>query len=246
MPTIDTKRGREGGPSGPPISRSTPARLASLVGHPVRTEEMMLGGTRLVITRPVRPEALCDTPRTERRFAADEYLPYWADLWPAAELLATYVLAESPPSATSRALEIGCGLGLVAVAAARAGWAVLATDYEPDALHFTRHNARGNHTARVRTAAIDWRRPALSTRFERILAADVLYERRWHKPVADLVANTLAPGGQALIADPRRQIAEPFVAQAGQVGLAVDTVAMTVPRQNSAPMRGVIHRLRHL
>lgn len=234
MPTIDTKSGCEVG------------RPASLFGHRVRTDAILLDGTRLVITRPVHPERLCDTPQTERRFEADEYLPYWAELWPAAELLATYVLAEPPPSATGRALEIGCGLGLVAVAAARAGWAVLATDYEPDALHFTRHNARDNHADRVRTAAIDWRRPALSTRFERILAADVLYEPRWHKPVADLVAKALAPGGLALIADPCRQIAEPFAEEARRVGLAVDTVAATVPRENGPPIRGLIHRLTHL
>ena len=50
----------------------------------LRDESIRLGETELVLRRPVSPEALID----EDAFAHDEFLPYWAELWPAATALA--------------------------------------------------------------------------------------------------------------------------------------------------------------
>jgi hypothetical protein len=43
-----------------------------------------VGEVELSLLRPVSPEALLD----EEAFARDEFLPYWAELWPAATALA--------------------------------------------------------------------------------------------------------------------------------------------------------------
>ena len=50
----------------------------------VRTERLQVAGVPLTLARPVAPEALID----EEAFADDEFLPYWAELWPAARALA--------------------------------------------------------------------------------------------------------------------------------------------------------------
>jgi SAM-dependent methyltransferase len=76
-------------------------------------------------------------------FSLDERLPYWAELWPSSIELARYCLKERGVC-SRRILEIGCGLGLAGVAAARAGAHVIFTDYEPDALKFARYNALKN------------------------------------------------------------------------------------------------------
>ena len=46
--------------------------------------------------------------------------------------------------------------------------------------------------------------------FDLILAADVLYERKNAAALADLVPQLLAPGGEAIFADPRRDEAPIF------------------------------------
>src|SRR6476619_5660622 len=62
------------------------------------------GGGRLELLRPSAPEALID----EEAFADDEFLPYWAELWPAAR-----ALAEALPDVSGlQVVELGCGLGL--------------------------------------------------------------------------------------------------------------------------------------
>ena len=72
-----------------------------------------MGEVELSLLRPVSPDALLD----EEAFARDEFLPYWAELWPAATALA----AALPDVAGLRVVELGCGLGLPSLVAAARG-----------------------------------------------------------------------------------------------------------------------------
>lgn len=165
----------------------------------------------------LRPRS-ADELISETDFARDERLPYWAELWPSAICLAR-VLPElaSRPSVT---LELGCGLGLVTIAALRAGHDVLATDYYADALRFTRLNARAGAGRDPRTQLADWREwPAGGPRFDLVVASDVLYEQPYARTVAGVIGETLAPGGMALVADPGRAAVGAFVEACASRGL---------------------------
>jgi predicted nicotinamide N-methyase len=167
---------------------------------PVR-EDVSVGALVLSILRPSSAEDLID----EDEYARDERLPYWAELWPSALVLAERLTARPPAGA--RVVELGCGVGLPAVVAALGGADVVATDWYPEALAFTRANATAAG-ARVETMAVDWRRPpdALFARGpdDLVVGADVLYEERNGPALAALLPRLLPPGGEALIADPRR------------------------------------------
>jgi len=127
----------------------------------------------LDLLRPEAPEALID----EDAFAEDEFLPYWAELWPAAT-----ALAESLPDVRGlRLVELGCGLGVTSLVAAARGGAVVATDWAEDAIALLRQNAERNGLE-LRAEVRDWREP-WSERFDLAVAADVLYERRNVEPV---------------------------------------------------------------
>ena len=97
-----------------------------------------IGGRELSVLRPRDSEALLD----EEAFERDEYMPYWAELWPSALALARVVGVRALHGA--RTLELGCGLGLPSLAAAVAGGRVLATDWAPDAIAMTERNAARN------------------------------------------------------------------------------------------------------
>ena len=88
------------------------ASMNDLVEHVVA-----LPGRELLLLAPRDREALL----SEEAFAHEEFLPYWAELWPSALALAR-VLARRPLTGR-RVLELGCGLGLPAIAAALAGGA---------------------------------------------------------------------------------------------------------------------------
>jgi predicted nicotinamide N-methyase len=134
----------------------------------------------------VSPDALLD----EEAFAEDEFLPYWAELWPAASALAS-ALPERLDGV--RVVELGCGLGVPSLVAARRGALVTATDWASDAVALLKVNAERNGLT-LRARVWDWREP-WEERFERFdlaLAADVLYEHRNVEPVAEAL-EALAP-----------------------------------------------------
>ena len=76
-----------------------------------------LPGRELLLLAPRDGEALL----SEEAFEQEEFLPYWAELWPSALALARVVARR--PLTGRRTIELGCGLGLPAIAAAAAGGA---------------------------------------------------------------------------------------------------------------------------
>ena len=160
-----------------------------------------VAGVRLQLLRPESPEALID----EEAFADDEFLPYWAELWPAAR-----ALAEALPDVDGlRVVELGCGLGLPSLVAAGKGADVTATDWSQDAIALLRENASRNGLE-LRAEVRDWREP-WEERFDLVLAADVLYERRNVEPVLQRLRE-LAP--IALVALAGRPYEDAFLERA--------------------------------
>ncbi|MFL5964483.1 MAG: class I SAM-dependent methyltransferase [Gaiellaceae bacterium] len=143
---------------------------------------LVVGDVELSLLRPSAPEALID----ETAFEQDEFLPYWAELWPASIALATAL----PEVAGLRVVELGCGLGLPSLVAAARGADVTATDWAEDAVELLRENAARNGLE-LRTEVRDWREP-WPERFDLALAADVLYERRNVEPLLERLRE-LAP-----------------------------------------------------
>ena len=173
-----------------------------------------MGDRSIVILHPASAEDLID----EADFARDERLPYWAELWPSAKVLAERMLREH---GNARALiELGCGSGLVATCASLAGFRVVASDYYEDATRFARVNAWQNGAAVPNTLVLDWRAlPPATDRFDVVVASDVLYERAYGELVARAIASLLGPGGAALIADPGRVAREDFLRALAPLGL---------------------------
>jgi SAM-dependent methyltransferase len=200
-------------------------RVEHVRGYPVLVRPFRLAGRELTIVGLANFDALIDTPETRARFEHDEYLPYWAEFWPAARLLAERVAAwpEPPPgTAAPRVLEIGCGLGLVGLAALLRGYNVTISDYDADALEFVTESARRSGLPAPRTQIVDWRGTYPELTSDRILAAEVLYEARSIRPVADFLARHLRPGGYALLVDACRRPADAFPAAAEAAGLMVE------------------------
>ncbi|HSJ93362.1 MAG TPA: methyltransferase domain-containing protein [Gaiellaceae bacterium] len=204
------------------MSEATRALVETVVG---------IGGREVSLLHPPDAEALL----SEEAFEREEFLPYWAELWPSGLALAREVAGR--PLAGARVLELGCGLGLPSLAAALGGADVLATDWARDAIALLDRNAERNGI-RLETAAVSWTAPApLVERgpWDLVLAADVLYERRDAEPLLDLLprlvtrdeapasplpSNTVLQArgsrrpGEILLAEPGRPPAAAFLAAA--------------------------------
>ena len=137
--------------------------------------------------------------------------PYWSVLWRSGMALARELDREELRGL--RVVELGCGLGIPSITAARGGAEVIATDGDIDALSLVKRNAVANDVE-LETAAVDWADPdELVERgpFDLALASDILYERPSIAMLLNLLPR-LAP--VAWIADPGRPAAGAFFEQA--------------------------------
>lgn len=157
--------------------------------------------------------------------------PYWAKLWPAATYLAEAVWRNTSPRSKVQGprsnvhlgrlcLELGCGSGLVGLAALAAGYDVTFSDYVPQAVELALENAARNGLTRARGLVFDWRE-APRLQFPWIIAADVTYDRTLLAPLLETVERMLAPGGEAWFGDAGRGPVGEFIRQATDQGWSV-------------------------
>lgn len=186
--------------------------------------------------------------------SAGVHMPYWALLWPSGLALAEALLSQQgggceAPLRGRRMLELGCGLGVTAVAALERGAELWAADCYAEALLFARYNTLRNAGRTPRTLLLDWRGEAgrlaclAAGPFDALLAADVLYEPENIVPLLALVPRLLAPGGVFWLAEPGRKVSRAFVAAAREAGWRDEPVvfAREWPPDGDAA-RVVVHR----
>lgn len=213
-----------------------------------RTRETVhVAGRTFLIDRPPDGDDLFDHPAVRAAYAADGYVPYWAELWPAARMLAKAVLAEpwERYPEPRHALEVACGLGLAGVAALSRGRGLRVTFSDVDALavEYAAANARLNGFADFGTAAVDLRSPPPGLRAGILLGSDLLYEPRLVGPVVAFLEAVLVPGGVALIADPDRISARPFRRRCQDAGLAVTPAFARAGTPGGDRTKGSVYRI---
>jgi 2-polyprenyl-3-methyl-5-hydroxy-6-metoxy-1,4-benzoquinol methylase len=143
----------------------------------------------------------------------DQALPLWAHIWPTALLLSHLVrrLADRPGPRPS-VLDIGAGVGVCGLFAARFGLQATITDIHPEALLFARigvlRNGLGD-LAEVRR--VDFTADRLDRRYDCILGSEILYDEGAFRPLAKFLLAHLARGGEALLAKSYTRKADRFL-----------------------------------
>jgi predicted nicotinamide N-methyase len=218
----------------PPVA--APPELPPGAASDVTEETIPLAGRPVRLLRPRDGDALLDELLAEDDPDEDR-LPFWAELWPSGTALARAIAAR--PLAGRRVLELGCGLGLVAVTAALAGARVLAVDRSPEATAFTAANAARNGVT-LQTAVCAFDRPErllAEAPWDLVLAADVLYEQRNVPVLLWLLPRLVDTSGEVLLADPGRRMLPTLLAGLDAGGWRREQVA-------ADPGTVTIHRLR--
>jgi predicted nicotinamide N-methyase len=209
---------------------------------PTTVSIIRVGTTTLRLVRPAEPDRLLDDGAVADLNRHDDYMPYWAYLWPGAYLLAESIQNRSWSG--ERALEIGCGLGLAGLAGMSRGLSVHFTDYDDAPLEFVARSVSENDfdPSRFSKSRLDWRSPTAEI-YPLIFGADVLYERKLVPLVANVLARMLAPGGAAWIADPYRVAAEDFPLALSERGLSCTIEPVVAMTAELGLVRGTLHRV---
>jgi predicted nicotinamide N-methyase len=205
-------------------------------------EIVIVEGRAFKIARPANSDRLLDDPVVRAAFAADEYMPYWTDLWPAARMLAKALVRQTWQPGLE-ALEIGCGLGLPGIVALAQGMRVTFSDYDATALKFAADNARANGFGDFKLLQLDWRRPLADLRVPVLLGSDLIYEARNVNPLVHLIRRVLAPEGVCLLADQDRIPSQLLRETLTQQGLAFAEKVMHAGEPGGQRLRGTLYRI---
>ena len=226
----------------PPRFHCTPPEAISEL---VR-ETVFIDDYRFLIDHPNDWDHLLDHPWVRSASASDDYVPYWAQLWPSARMLAKIVVrekwkGESPPL---EVLEIGCGLGLAGIAALARGLSVTFSDVDETALAFAAKNARLNGFERFRTMPLDFRSPPDDVKYPVVIGSDLMYEERLVGPLVGLLHAVLAPDGECLITDPDRTPARVFRWKLAEAGYDVKPELVRAGEPGGERTKGTLYRIR--
>lgn len=203
---------------------------------PQGRHSITVGDVALTMETPPDLDALLDRAVARDPQAVDA-IPYYAILWPAAHGLAEHLWRHRTElHGGTRVIELGCGLGLPSILAARLGARVFATDFHPETGEWLQHNAALNGVT-LEYRQLDWNvfldaRPATCDSrvsgpphhpnslqsYGLVIGSDLLYERR-HIPALVCAIDALcAAGGHAVIADPGRNNLPLFVSSMEKSG----------------------------
>lgn len=174
------------------------------------------------VMAPGKPDALLDLPEVLEANRRDDYMPYWGFLWPTSLDMSQAILREpwTSEQRCSEVLELGTGVGLVGIAALRAGLNILFTDYDETSVRLALLNAQRNGFPSPRGALLDWRKP-YATRYRLILGCDLIYEAQTHQPMLTALDGMLAEDGECWLADPGRHQADKFLNLARSAGYQI-------------------------
>lgn len=138
----------------------------------------------------------------QQRDGALQEAPFWAHAWPGGLALARWALDSAPLLAGQRVLDFASGCGVSAIAAARVGARVCATELDPWALEAIAQNAALNDVSLdVRSDdVID-----LDDGWTVVLVGDVFYRAELARRVERWLRALQARGAAVFIGDPGRQ-----------------------------------------
>jgi len=167
---------------------------------PIATErlELEFGDIGLSLIRVAELEPHVDRERLLGSTEAVEP-PYWMHLWPGALALARRSAAD--PNLRGRSvLELGCGMALPSLVAARRGAAVVATDREHQPLQMAARSAELNRL-KIALVRMDWRGVAFRRAFDLVLGADVAYDAADEAALVAAIDTSVGPAGRFLLGD---------------------------------------------
>lgn len=137
--------------------------------------------------------------------------PYWSQVWPAAQALVRFLARYPEYTFGKRVLEIGAGLGLPSIVAARNASSVMCTDYVPDAVAIANLSAQHHCLQNFQAAVLDWNHLPDDLDVDLLLLSDINYEPEALAAVEALIHRFTRRKATVILSTPQRLMAKDFV-----------------------------------
>lgn len=157
------------------------------------------------------PEYIRSNYLTLQQFDSHVPFPYWAQVWPAAIAMASFIVEHPSYVADKKVLELAGGLGLPSLVAAQYAERVCCSDYSEEAIEAVEQSIQHHHLQNMYTRLIDWYHIPEDTDAEVILLSDINYEPDSFEQLYKVITGFIEKGATILLSTPQRLMAKPFI-----------------------------------
>ncbi|MBI3541748.1 MAG: methyltransferase domain-containing protein [Deltaproteobacteria bacterium] len=180
---------------------------------------------------------LCDgvDDKAAEAVFVEDLCPYFGVVWPAARAVSEHVARMGEWLKGKTVLELGCGLALPSLVAAKLGAKVTATDFHPEVPDFLARNVGHNALtdANLVYKNYDWRKDESLGTFDFVVGSDILYEASHPKDVAKALAAHCTRGSHIILGDPGRVYLQSCIDALVALGFRSDMFIKEVPDTHS-------------
>jgi predicted nicotinamide N-methyase len=138
-------------------------------------------------------------------------IPYWAQVWPAALGLGSFLWQHAHFIKGKIVLELAAGLGLPSLVAARFATTVTCTDYVKEAVHAATLSAQHNNLQNLQCSVLDWHYIPSELNADVLLLSDVNYEPAEFEVLYKILARFIEKNTTIILSTPQRLMAKSFI-----------------------------------
>jgi predicted nicotinamide N-methyase len=137
--------------------------------------------------------------------------PFWAQVWPSSKALAVFILDHPETVKNKKVLELGAGLGLPSLIAARWATSVVCSDHDASAIEFVDLSVQYHQLKNINTCLLDWAilPPGMET--DVILLSDINYDPSAFDSQQKLILSFLKKNISILLSTPQRLMGKSFL-----------------------------------
>ncbi len=136
--------------------------------------------------------------------------PFWAQIWPSAKAMASFLKAEPQWIEGKKVLELGAGIGLPSFTIAHHASEMIISDHAAAAVALLEKNIGYLGLGHVKAVCLDWNHFPDSTKAETVLLSDINYDPDQFGPLLALIRKFLAEGATIILSTPQRITITPF------------------------------------
>ena len=137
--------------------------------------------------------------------------PYWGKLWPSAIALSRFVVNHPHYIQDKKLAELGAGLGLPSLVAARYANSALCSDHNAEAVAIAKRSALHSRLRNFKSMVMDWHHLPEDFDADVLLLSDVNYEPASFEALLQLINKFLQKGAIIIISTPHRLMAKDFI-----------------------------------
>lgn len=137
--------------------------------------------------------------------------PYWAQVWPAALGLCSFLIRHTHYVQDKKVLELAAGLGLPSLLAAKYAHEVCASDHISEAVGLLQQSADCNGILNMKCVRLNWKNIPGTIIADTLLLSDINYDPASFDSLYSLLQRFLNNGTTILLSTPQRLMAKSFI-----------------------------------